>query len=189
MAKEANRFPGFDDALISDLRVSLDLFLDAVTWSQASDYRQLLQSDTLYFNGRLAKIYGAMLPEDAPFQPVTLAGQPRAGVLTHPLLMAGFAYSATTSPIHRGVFVSRNLLGRRLRSPRWSPDGARIAFLSDRDGGRGIRVVPAAGGRALRCIHRRVCAARTGVVARRASHRIHRGRSLARLRPGRRQNC
>jgi len=117
LAKEANRFPGFDDALVSDLRMSLDLFLDAVTWSQASDYRQLLQSDTLYFNGRLAKFYGAMLPDDAPFQPVTLVGQPRAGVLTHPLLMAGFAYSATTSPIHRGVFVSRNLLGRRLRSP------------------------------------------------------------------------
>jgi cytochrome c553 len=117
LAKEANRFPGFDDALVSDLRVSLDLFLDAVTWSPASDYRQLMQSDTLYFNGRLAKFYGAMLPDDSPFTAVTLAGQPRAGVLTHPLLMAGFAYSATTSPIHRGVFVSRNLLGRRLRSP------------------------------------------------------------------------
>ncbi|HEY9140094.1 MAG TPA: prolyl oligopeptidase family serine peptidase [Bryobacteraceae bacterium] len=32
------------------------------------------------------------------------------------------------------------------RSPRWSPDGGRIAFLSDRDGGRGIHIVPLAGG-------------------------------------------
>ena len=40
LAKEANRFPGFDDALVSDLRMSLDLFLDAVTWSQSSDYRR-----------------------------------------------------------------------------------------------------------------------------------------------------
>ena len=34
----------------------------------------------------------------------------------------------------------------RDRSPRWSPDGARIAFLSDRDGGRGIYIVPVGGG-------------------------------------------
>jgi len=32
------------------------------------------------------------------------------------------------------------------RSPRWSPDGVRIAFLSDRDGGRGIHIVPLQGG-------------------------------------------
>ena len=34
----------------------------------------------------------------------------------------------------------------RDRSPRWSPDGARIAFLSGRDGGRGIHIVPMEGG-------------------------------------------
>ena len=41
----------------------------------------------------------------------------RAGVLTHPYLMASFAYTATSSPIHRGVFLSRSVLGRVLRPP------------------------------------------------------------------------
>jgi hypothetical protein len=31
--------------------------------------------------------------------------------------MSGFAHDTTSSPIHRGVFVARSLLGRRLRPP------------------------------------------------------------------------
>jgi acylaminoacyl-peptidase len=34
----------------------------------------------------------------------------------------------------------------RDRSPRWSPDGTRIVFLSDRNGGRGIHIAPMEGG-------------------------------------------
>ena len=38
-------------------------------------------------------------------------------MLTHPYLMASFAYTATSSPIHRGVFLARSVLGRSLRPP------------------------------------------------------------------------
>jgi hypothetical protein len=38
-------------------------------------------------------------------------------VLTHPYLLATFAHASTSSPIHRGVFISRNLLGRALKPP------------------------------------------------------------------------
>ena len=40
-----------------------------------------------------------------------------AGVLTHPLIMSNLAYHRTTSPIHRGVFLTRRTLGRVLRPP------------------------------------------------------------------------
>jgi hypothetical protein len=33
-------------------------------------------------------------------------------------MMTGFAYHATSSPIHRGVFLARNLLGRTLKPPK-----------------------------------------------------------------------
>src|SRR5690606_28358820 len=39
------------------------------------------------------------------------------GILSHPYLMSGLAYSDTTSPIHRGVFLVRYMLGRTLRPP------------------------------------------------------------------------
>lgn len=117
LAKDAERFPHFDATIAADLRTSLELFVDDVVWSEAADFRQLLLADSLYLNGRLASHYNATLPADAPFQKVQLPAGERAGALTHPYLMAGFAYTATSSPIHRGVFVSRNLLGRALRPP------------------------------------------------------------------------
>ena len=39
------------------------------------------------------------------------------GLLNHPYLMSGLSYFETTSPIHRGVFLIRYMLGRTLRPP------------------------------------------------------------------------
>jgi hypothetical protein len=117
LAKSPQRFPSFDAAVISDLRTSLDLFVDEAGLGPASDFRQLLLADHLYLNGRLAKFYGADLPADAGFQKVKLNPEQRAGVLTHPYLMAAFAYTAESSPIHRGVFMARGVLGLSLRPP------------------------------------------------------------------------
>jgi hypothetical protein len=41
----------------------------------------------------------------------------RAGVLTHPYVLAAFSYKNATSPIHRGVFLTRSVAGRALKSP------------------------------------------------------------------------
>lgn len=117
LSKDPGKYPGFDASLVADLRASLELFLDDVVWGEASDFRQLLLADTVHLNGRLAKFYGASLPEDAPFQKVALDPGERAGILSHPFLMAAFAYTGSTSPIHRGVFVARGLLGQTLRPP------------------------------------------------------------------------
>ncbi|HZY85022.1 MAG TPA: DUF1592 domain-containing protein [Gemmataceae bacterium] len=117
LAKDPKHFPGFDKALAADLRTSLELFLDDVVWGEASDFRQLLLADSLFLNGRLAKLYGADLPPGAPFKKVASKPGERAGVLTHPYLMAAFAYTETSSPIHRGVFLARSVLGQSLRPP------------------------------------------------------------------------
>lgn len=117
LAKDAKRFPGFDEAVRTDLRTSLELFLESVVWSEQSDFRELMLTDRVFLNGRLAKIYGANLPPDAQFQPVKLDPSERSGVLTQPYLLASFAYLDTSSPIHRGVLIMRNLLGRTLQPP------------------------------------------------------------------------
>ncbi len=117
LAKDSTQFPGFDRAAASDLRTSLELFLEDVLWSEASDFRQLFLADYLYLNGRLASLYGVGLPAGSTFQKVSPKSGERAGILTHPYLMATFAYTATSSPIHRGVFLARSVLGRALLPP------------------------------------------------------------------------
>lgn len=117
LAKDSKRFPEFDQAAATDLRSSLEVFLEKVAWGERSDYRELMLADHIYLNGRLAKLYGANLPTDAPFQPVKLGSGERCGVLTQPYMLAAFAYIDTSSPIHRGVLIARNLLGRTLQPP------------------------------------------------------------------------
>ncbi len=116
ISKDSKTFPGFDEHLLSDLRTSLEIFLDEVIWGDNPDYRRLLLEDNLYMNSRLASFYGIKeSPKD--FEKVSFNPDKRAGVMTHPYLLSTFAYTKSTSPIHRGVFVTRNILGRALKPP------------------------------------------------------------------------
>lgn len=117
LTKSAKLFPGFDAETASDLRTSLELFLEDVTKSEAADFRRLFVSRELYLNGRLSKLYGGDLPAAAPFQPVYFEPDQRAGLMSHPYLMSVFADSTETSPIRRGVFLARGVLGRALLPP------------------------------------------------------------------------
>ncbi len=117
MTKDHEAWPDFDEAVLADLRESLDAFVDGVVWSEASDYRQLLLSDQLLLNGRLAKFYGVQAADEHKFTPVKFDPSQRAGVFTHPYLLAAMSHEKTTAPIKRGVFLTRNILGRILKSP------------------------------------------------------------------------
>ena len=169
--KDENLFAGFDRLIVSDLRDSLEAFLDKIVGSETSDYRQLFLADWTFTTDRLAKFYGdawqpleSEPPKTEPIATEPIAKEPiakeavatdavvteppttksvekkplgtvtanatlpelrpsvsdsklRFGVLTHPYLMSGLSYHDTTSPIHRGVFLIRYILGRTLRPP------------------------------------------------------------------------
>jgi hypothetical protein len=117
LQKDPAEFPGFDAAVVADLRRSLEIFVEQLVWSEKSDYRELIQADYLLFNERLANYYKIPWPGGGGFQPVKSDSAPRSGVLTHPFLLARLAHADSTSPIHRGVFITRNLLGGILKAP------------------------------------------------------------------------
>ncbi len=115
-AKDNALFPEFTDTIRADLRESLRLFLEEIVWSEQSDYRQLLEARHLWLNRDLGKLYGQEVEEGGFHKVVPGAGE-RSGVLTHPYLLSALAYSKTTSPIHRGVFLSRSIVGIQLKNP------------------------------------------------------------------------
>jgi len=125
VTKDRERFPDFTPEILADLRVSLELFLEDAVWGDSSDYRHLLLAEHLFLNDRLARLYGASAetggeatsPASGEFRKVALPEQARSGVVTHPFLLSVFAYHDNTSPIHRGVFLTRNIVGLRLKPP------------------------------------------------------------------------
>jgi mono/diheme cytochrome c family protein len=69
-SKSVEHFPGFDEQLMSDLRSSLDQFLDWTVWSEGSDYRQLFTADWGFTTPRIAEFYGS---DWDPIQPFPIA--------------------------------------------------------------------------------------------------------------------
>ncbi len=114
--KDPKIFPDFTPELLADLRESLLQFIDEVVWSEKSDYRELLQADYLLLNERLGKFYGHPVTGEE-FQRVGFDPKQRAGVVTHPYLLASLAYTKQSSPVHRGVFLTRNIVGMSLKPP------------------------------------------------------------------------
>lgn len=127
LGKDRKAFPDFDEAVAADLRTSLEKFVDRVVWSGNSDYRELLKADYLLLNGRLARFYGVAGPTGEGFEPVAFEAGQRVGLFTHPYILASLSYHRSTSPIHRGVFLTRNVFGRFLKPPPMA-----IEFMDDR---------------------------------------------------------
>ena len=74
----------------------------------------------------------AFVRDELAFQRVDFDPKERAGVVTHPYLLAAFAYSKQTSPVHRGVFLTRTIVGMTLKD-KWVLDTL-AARLKDRGG-------------------------------------------------------
>lgn len=119
LAKSEELYPEFDEALANDLRSSLDRFLDSVVWSDESDFRDFFQANESFTTSRIGEYYGGVWEPAEPSNELvrTAKSDELHGLLNHPLMMSGLAYHDTTSPIHRGVFLMRYLLGRTIRPP------------------------------------------------------------------------
>ncbi|MFM7103068.1 MAG: DUF1592 domain-containing protein, partial [Verrucomicrobiota bacterium] len=110
VAPDARRFPDFDPALRGAMARETELLFEHIV-KENRPVTEFLTADYTFVNGRLARHYGLeAVPGDA-FQRVSLAGTPRAGLLTHGSFLTLSSNPTRTSPVKRGKWVLENILG------------------------------------------------------------------------------
>ncbi len=117
LSKSKKLFPEFNDALAYDLEESVVKFVESVIWSKSSNFKELFESKSLYVNKRIAKFYGFPEPKGEGFEKMEITKGHRQGLITQPYILANLAYHDASSPVHRGVFLLRNILGNILHPP------------------------------------------------------------------------
>jgi len=105
---------GFTGDVVTALSTSLLMSATQLYAADAPNFSSLFSGETYYLNDVLRTFYGVpssgVAGSGTGFQPATLGGQGRHGIVTHPALMALLARPAESFPIARGLFVLRSLL-------------------------------------------------------------------------------
>jgi hypothetical protein len=117
ITKDPDAYPGFDPATPESMQDETTAFFRHVILEEAGTFADLMTSRTTFVDARTAPIYGLAGDfGEVPTQ-VELDAATRSGFLTQPGFLALNAYFAETSPIHRGVFVQRQILCTDIPDP------------------------------------------------------------------------
>lgn len=104
-------FRDFDDNLRQAFREESELFFDSVVREDRSALT-FIKSDYTFLNERLAKHYGIPHVYGSRFRRVPLDPESkRGGLLRQGSVLSVTSYATRTSPVLRGVFVLRNIVG------------------------------------------------------------------------------
>ena len=108
---DPNLYPEYDpwlhDSMLAESRVSFRRML-----AQNLGVREVIASDTLLINQRLAELYGIRGVAGSDFREVKVpAGSARGGFLTQAAVLKVTANGTATSPVLRGVWVMERILG------------------------------------------------------------------------------
>ena len=114
------KYPEFNAVLALDLRRSLLSWIEKSIWEKTISWQEFLRMDQIQVNKRIAKFYEAPYPAEnnsSGFVELNASVTGHKGLFTHPYILASHSYAEESSPIHRGVFTARKILGRTLRPP------------------------------------------------------------------------
>ncbi len=107
---DSDRFKGVDQELLAMMaEETKQVFMNVVRENRSID--ELLSADYTFVNSRLAEHYGLTNVEGQEFRRVSLADQPRRGVLSHASVLTLTSNPTRTSPVKRGKWILENILG------------------------------------------------------------------------------
>ena len=104
-------FPDFDDNLRQAMRLETELFFASIVHEDHS-VLDLLRGDYTFLNERLARHYGIPHIHGDRFRRVELTPEThRGGLLRHASILTVTSYATRTSPVIRGHWILKNLIG------------------------------------------------------------------------------
>jgi hypothetical protein len=121
IAPDASAYPGLPDDLVDRLRASSNRFFESVVEDDGG-LREMLTAPYAFVDSELAPLYDADVTGNALTR-VDFADGERKGFMMQVGFLASNAYSRKTDPIHRGLFVLRDMLCRIIPDP---PPGAQM---------------------------------------------------------------
>ncbi len=122
-------FPGLPSGFVARVRASAEAFVEEVVAS-GGGLEELLTAPYAFADEGLAPLYGMAAPAGGGLARIEFPAGQRQGLLMQVGYLASNAYSIRTDPIHRGLFVLRDLLCRKIPDP---PPGASTTPLPETD--------------------------------------------------------
>lgn len=117
ISKDPDLFPDFGGETPASMAAETREFFRNVILEQDGTFADLMTSRTTFVDDALARIYGLQGDFGTTLTQVELDPTTRSGFLTQPGFLAANAYFAESSPIHRGVFVQRQVLCADIPDP------------------------------------------------------------------------
>jgi hypothetical protein len=115
--KDPMVFPSYDPTTPASMAAETVEFFRKTILDDGGTYADLMTSRSTAVDAKLASIYGLQGSFGDTLTPVELDPTQRSGFLTMPGFLAANAYLVETSPIHRGVFIQRQLLCADIPDP------------------------------------------------------------------------